>query len=122
MFLAARFSTPGTQTASRIAADPQMAATAVAQVVAGLDVARAANVLAEAAASFHRLALAAEREATQQARLAARPAVTVAVPHVERDVTDLAALVALGGALWGSATPAKARSATGRSRRSDTRG
>lgn len=92
--------------ASTLASDPKAVAAPVAEVL-GLDAARLAPVLAESAASFGRLAVTAEREAAEQARLAARPAVTVAVPHVERDVTDLAGLVGLGRSLWGLGAPAK---------------
>ena len=59
-----------------------------------------ARVLAEVAASHGRLRIAAEREADEFARLAAAPAVTVALPHLSGDVTDLAALARLGDKLW----------------------
>lgn len=92
--------------ASTLTTDPKAVAAPVAEAL-GLDAARLAPVLAESAASFGRLAVTAEREAAEQARLAARPAVTVAVPHVEHDVTDLAGLVGLGRSLWGLGAPAK---------------
>jgi anion-transporting ArsA/GET3 family ATPase len=107
----------GAMAASTVAADPGAVARPVAAALGGLDEARLTSVLAESAASFTRLALAADREAAEQARLAARPAVTVAVPHVPRDVTDLTGLVALGRSLWGVPEPARPR----RARRSDTR-
>ncbi len=107
----------GAMAASTVAADPAAVARPVAAALGGLDEGRLTSVLAESAASFTRLALTAAREAAEQARLAARPAVTVAVPHVPRDVTDLAGLVALGRSLWGVPEPVKPR----RVRRSDTR-
>jgi hypothetical protein len=89
--------------------------------VSGLDAARAAPVLAEAAASYRRLAVSAEREAAERTRLAARPAVTVAVPNVDRDVTDLAALALLGRALWADpgagSPPARSRKSGAPTRR-----
>ena len=62
-----------------------------------------ARVLAELAASHGRLRVAAEREADEFARLAAAPAVTVALPHLSGDVTDLGALARLGDKLWAPA-------------------
>jgi anion-transporting ArsA/GET3 family ATPase len=91
----------GAVAAEQIALDPAAAGAAVAAVAGGVDAVRAGAVLAEAAASFGRLAMSADREAAERTRLAARPAVTVSAPHVERDVTDLAALADLGRVLWG---------------------
>ena len=62
-----------------------------------------ARVLAELAASHGRLRVAAEREADEFARLAAAPAVTVALPHLSGDVTDLGSLARLGDKLWAPA-------------------
>jgi anion-transporting ArsA/GET3 family ATPase len=59
-----------------------------------------ARVLAEVAASHGRLRSAAEREAEELARLAAAPKLTVALPHLSGDVTDLDALARLGDKLW----------------------
>lgn len=115
----------GAVAAEALAADPPAAARAVAAAVTSVDAGRAAPVLAEAAASYRRLALAAERESAERARLAARPAVTVAVPNVDRDVTDLAALAHLGRSLWAptepAAPPARRRAARPPSRRAADR-
>lgn len=110
----------GAVAADAIAVDPRAAAAAVGVALPTLDLARAAPVLAESAASFRRLAVAAEREAAERIRLAARPAVTVAVPNVDRDVTDLAALAHLGRALWTPGEPPRSP-ARGRSARTPTR-
>ena len=98
----------GSLAAEALGRDPRGVASAVAAAVGGLDVGRAATVLAEAAASYRRLALAADREAVERDRLAARPAVTVALPHEERDVTDLPALAGLGRSLWADPSGAPA--------------
>ena len=91
----------GAMAADAIARDPSAAGGAVAAAAGALDADRAAAVLLVAAASFRRLSLSAERETAERSRLAARPAVTVSAPHVDGDVTDLAALAALGRVLWG---------------------
>ena len=57
-------------------------------------------MLAEVAGSFHDLALAARREADERGALAAAADVVVTVPHTRRDVTDLAAVLEVGRALW----------------------
>jgi len=60
-----------------------------------------ARVLAEVGDSFRRFAVVAKREAEQRAELARVPDTVVRVPYLDRDITDLAGLLALARALWG---------------------
>lgn len=74
---------------------PELAASA------GLDPAAVARVLRQVGTSFDELRTAARFEAEQRAELGAAPDVTVTVPYLDRDVTDLAALAAVFGVAGG---------------------
>jgi len=64
------------------------------------DPAAVTRVLREVGESFLNFGVVAKREAEQQAELATRPDVTVAVPFFETDIYDLAGLLRLGRILW----------------------
>jgi hypothetical protein len=59
-----------------------------------------ARVLHEVGESFLNFQVVAKREAEQRAELAAAPDVVVTVPYADHDITDVAGLLELGGALW----------------------
>jgi anion-transporting ArsA/GET3 family ATPase len=59
-------------------------------------------VMAEVGGRFHDISVVATREAERRAELEAIGAMTVAAPSLDRDVTDLAGLLELGGHIFGS--------------------
>jgi hypothetical protein len=75
-------------------------ATAAKVKLARADPALVARVLAEVGESFANYRLVAGREAELAARLARGADLTVSVPHLSHDVTDLGGLLELGSSLW----------------------
>ena len=69
--------------------------------VRGPTPAQVRRVLAEVGQSYLDYRVVAQREAEQQAELAAVPETLVSVPYFETDVYDLAGLLRLGERLWG---------------------
>jgi anion-transporting ArsA/GET3 family ATPase len=59
-------------------------------------------VMAEVGGRFHDISVVATREAERRAELEAIGALTVAAPSLDRDVTDLAGLLELGGHIFSS--------------------
>jgi anion-transporting ArsA/GET3 family ATPase len=66
----------------------------------GADAAMVARVLAEVGESFLNYRVVATREAEQRTELARTPEVVATVPYFDRDIADLAGLLAMGAAVW----------------------
>lgn len=101
--LPASLSRPATARAAtrlREVADDGEAVDALA-ALAGADAALVRGVLVEVAERFADTAVVARREAERQAELQGIAPITVAVPALDVDVTDLGALLQMGRHLWG---------------------
>ncbi|MFC0081974.1 ArsA family ATPase [Aciditerrimonas ferrireducens] len=93
----------GAQAAEAFVRDHERLAKALAGELPGIPKAQAAQlarVLQTVGRSFSDYRLVAEREQEQRAELSRAPEVLVSVPSVDRDVVDLAGLLALGERLW----------------------
>jgi anion-transporting ArsA/GET3 family ATPase len=89
--------------ARALAEDPTGVVEAVGEgPLDGVDPATLGRLLGEIGVSFEDYLTLATREADLRHRLSALCELTVGVPHLERDVADLAGLLAVGHRLWGS--------------------
>jgi anion-transporting ArsA/GET3 family ATPase len=93
----------GARVAEAFVRDHEQLAKALAGELPGIPKAQAAQlarVLETVGRSYSDYRLVAEREQEQRAELSRAPEVLVSVPYVDRDVVDLAGLLALGERLW----------------------
>jgi anion-transporting ArsA/GET3 family ATPase len=102
-------SADGARSAARFTDDaPALAAELAAQVggasAAVADPVRTARVLRTVGESFRNFSLVAKREAELRTELTRHPEVVARVPSFDDEITDLAGLMRVGDALFGSAT------------------